>query len=89
VVNADGSRELVSAVLVAEGAATPAIREPDSRFAGWLAANKDHAETAGLGLWGVCGVESIAETAPAARAPNVPTSWGNGFWSGDAQTSDE
>jgi endonuclease YncB( thermonuclease family) len=87
VVNADGTRELVSAALVAEGAATPDIREPDSRFAGWLTANKDHAETAGLGLWGVCGVESITETAPAARAPYVPTSWGNGFWSGDTQTS--
>jgi endonuclease YncB( thermonuclease family) len=89
VVNADGSRELVAAALVAEGAATPDIRDPDSRFAGWLTANKDHAETAGLGLWGACETESATDSVPAVSAPYLPTSWGNGFSPGDIQSSED
>jgi endonuclease YncB( thermonuclease family) len=87
-VQEDGSRILVSAELVAEGAATPSIRRPDSRFAGWLAANMDHAATAGAGLWGACGATTTGDDAASGSAALVSfgrsvRGWSGAFWKGD------
>jgi endonuclease YncB( thermonuclease family) len=88
VVQDDGSRILVSAELVAEGAATPSIREPDTRFAGWLTANMDHASTAGAGLWGACGADSTTAAAPNANAVLVSSEFGAWGWT-SARWKDE
>ena len=51
----DGARVLVAAELAAAGAAVPAPTEPDTRFAGWIAASSAAAQFEGRGLWGACG----------------------------------
>jgi micrococcal nuclease len=51
----DGGRQLVAEALVAQGAAIPQIREPDTRFAGWLTAAAAAAKAKGAGVWGACG----------------------------------
>lgn len=86
VVQDDGSRILVSAELVAEGAATPSIRSPDSRFAGWLVANRDHATAAGAGLWGVCG--GTTANAPVSNVVLLSSGFGARGWSGARRKDD-
>jgi endonuclease YncB( thermonuclease family) len=51
----DGARLLVARELVAMGAAVPAPTEPDTRYAGWIAAAGAAAQATGQGLWGACG----------------------------------
>ncbi len=51
----DGVRVLVARELAAIGAAVPAPAEPDTRYAGWIAAAGAAAQATGQGLWGACG----------------------------------
>ena len=62
-VNQNGALTLVSARLVAQGAATVAVTAPDTRFDGWLRSLSASAETERTGLWGSCGEQ-------AARSPD-------------------
>ena len=68
----DGRYQLVSANLVAEGAAKARISEPNTRFSGWLMGGEAAAKAQGLGLWASCGapVTSGASTGqPASESP--------------------
>ncbi|HVL25666.1 MAG TPA: thermonuclease family protein [Thermomicrobiales bacterium] len=58
VANADGQPTLVSAQLVAQGAAKADISVPNTRFAGWLTQSQAQAQAADAGLWSTCGDES-------------------------------
>ncbi|MGB3327948.1 MAG: thermonuclease family protein, partial [Thermomicrobiales bacterium] len=67
----DGRYQLVSASLVAEGAAKANISEPNTRFSGWLMGGEAAAKAQGLGLWAGCGT---AGTSPAGGTAVTPTS---------------
>ncbi|MGH2560506.1 MAG: hypothetical protein ACRDJH_15700 [Thermomicrobiales bacterium] len=58
-----GGRRLVAQALVAQGAAVPAIKEPDTRFAAWLETARAMAEANGAGLWGACDASASPESA--------------------------
>ncbi|MBA2469129.1 MAG: thermonuclease family protein [Chloroflexia bacterium] len=68
----DGRYFLVSEALVAEGAATAGISEPNTRYEGWLLGSQSIAKAEGLGLWGACegAITDIAEP-QAAVAPTL------------------
>jgi endonuclease YncB( thermonuclease family) len=51
----DGTRVLAARELAAMGAVVPAPAEPDTRYAGWIAAASAAAQASGQGLWGACG----------------------------------
>jgi endonuclease YncB( thermonuclease family) len=67
----DGRYFLVSEALVAEGAATVGISDPNTRYEGWLLGSQSAAKAEGRGLWGACGDDSAAglPTQPEAIAP--------------------
>lgn len=71
-VDTDNGRRLVAEALVAQGAAVPAIKEPDTRFAAWLEAARANAEANGAGLWDACGTPTAA--APGASSRSI--TWG-------------
>ncbi|MDQ3654162.1 MAG: thermonuclease family protein [Chloroflexota bacterium] len=66
----DGRYFLVSEALVAEGAATVGISEPNTRYEGWLMGSQSIAKAEGLGLWGSC--EAVESGAPAQQAAIAP-----------------
>ncbi|MGC4189915.1 MAG: thermonuclease family protein [Thermomicrobiales bacterium] len=65
----DGRYQLVSANLVAEGAAKANISEPNTRFSGWLMGGEAAAKAQGLGLWASCGTPDAAGSASASTTP--------------------
>lgn len=66
----DGRYFLVGEALVANGAATVGISEPNTRYEGWLLGSQSIARSDGLGLWGACESEAAgASSQPAAIAP--------------------
>ncbi|MGC4108127.1 MAG: thermonuclease family protein [Thermomicrobiales bacterium] len=70
----DGRYQLVSALLVSEGAAAANISEPNTRFSGWLMGGEAAAKAQGLGLWASCGSAATTTTSPeAAGTTNIPT----------------
>ncbi|MER3439269.1 MAG: nuclease, partial [Chloroflexota bacterium] len=54
-VERDGTRVLVARELAAMGVVVPAPAEPDTRYAGWIAAAGAAAQATGQGVWGACG----------------------------------
>ena len=54
--DANGNRTLVSATIVANGAAIAAPEAPDLRFAGWLAGENLVAQQNATGIWAACDV---------------------------------
>lgn len=72
----DGRYYLVSEALVAGGAATVGISEPNTRYEGWLMGSQSIAKAEGLGLWGSCegnAVDSTTHQAAVAPASNRAT----------------
>ena len=72
----DGRYFLVAEALVADGAATVGISEPNTRYEGWLMGSQSIAKAEGRGLWGAC--EGSAADLPEhqsaiAPAPNRAT----------------
>jgi endonuclease YncB( thermonuclease family) len=61
----NGTRVLVAARLVEQGAVTARSVDPNIRYAGWLAASAATAKTASSGRWSAC-------QTPAASAPGDP-----------------
>jgi endonuclease YncB( thermonuclease family) len=57
-VDENGNRTLVSAMLVDQGALTAVPKSPDTRFTGWLAGEQLAASSSGAGLWATCQVTS-------------------------------
>lgn len=55
----DGRYALVAHQLVASGAATADISEPNTRFASWLRSADAAAQAEGLGIWGSCDQGSV------------------------------
>jgi len=73
--NSEGTYELVSALLVTEGAGRSGVTEPNTRFAGWLMGSESAARAQGLGLWKSCG-DATAGTSGGTGQPmafTVPT----------------
>ena len=79
--NSDGTYELVSAMLVSQGAARSGVTQPNTRFSGWLMGSESAAKAQGLGLWKSCGSGDTAAipdgnqphaTTPAPSAAIVP-----------------
>ncbi|MDQ3443104.1 MAG: thermonuclease family protein, partial [Chloroflexota bacterium] len=68
----DGRYFLVSEALVAEGAATVGISEPNTRYEGWLMGSQSIAKAEGRGLWGDCQGESTDTVAPLAAIAPAP-----------------
>jgi endonuclease YncB( thermonuclease family) len=71
----DGSQVLVSEALVAEGAATSGISEPNTRFAGWILGSESVAQAEGTGLWAACeeeGETTAPDTTGAILSPVSP-----------------
>jgi endonuclease YncB( thermonuclease family) len=71
----DGSQVLVSEALVAEGAATSGISEPNTRFAGWILGSESAAQAEGTGLWAACeeeGETTAPDTTGAILSPVSP-----------------
>ena len=66
----DGRYQLVSALLVSEGAATANVSEPNTRFSGWLMGGEAAAKAQGLGLWTSC---NAATTPATSGTTSVPT----------------
>lgn len=62
----DGRYFLVAEELVAQGAATAGISEPNTRYAGWLTGSESIARNEGRGLWGAC--QDEAADAPEQQA---------------------
>jgi len=60
--NSEGTYELVSAMLVSEGAARSGVTQPNTRFSGWLMGSESAAKAQGLGLWKSCGSGGSAAT---------------------------
>ncbi|MGH2532095.1 MAG: hypothetical protein ACRDJW_07275 [Thermomicrobiales bacterium] len=73
VVDDNRGRRLVAEALVVQGAAIPAIKEPDTRFAAWLEAARATAEANGAGLWGAC--DAPPETAAAGINWSIRGAW--------------
>ena len=69
----DGRYALVSASLVAEGAAQTRISEPNTRFSSWLLGSEAAAKAQGLGLWQSCGTGSDTTTATAINSTSQET----------------
>ena len=65
----DGRYFLVSEALVAEGAATAGISEPNTRYEGWLLGSQSIARAEERGLWGACEGDLAEVDAPRAIAP--------------------
>lgn len=66
----DGRYFLVSEALVAQGAATAGISEPNTRYEGWLVGSQSMAKAEGRGLWGACDdAAADSRVPPAAVAP--------------------
>lgn len=66
----DGRYQLVSALLVGEGAAMANISEPNTRFSGWLMGGEAAAKAQGLGLWATCGIGGTTTTTGAVTTPS-------------------
>ncbi len=60
--NSEGTYELVSAMLVSQGAARSGVTQPNTRFSGWLMGSESAAKAQGLGLWKSCGEDTPAAT---------------------------
>ncbi len=65
----DGRYGLVAHQLVAAGAATADISEPNTRFASWLRSADAAAQAEGLGLWGSCSQGSAPAGGTVAMQP--------------------
>lgn len=73
----DGRYELVSAMLVNQGAARAGVTEPNTRFSGWLMGSEAAAKAQGLGLWKSCGDSATTpaggeQQAPVAGTESIP-----------------
>jgi len=68
----DGRYFLVAEALVAEGAATVGISEPNTRYEGWLMGSQSIAKAEERGLWGACEGETAGTSVPLAAV--APTS---------------
>jgi endonuclease YncB( thermonuclease family) len=68
----DGRYFLVSEALVAEGAATVGISEPNTRYEGWLMGSQSVAKAEGRGLWGTCDGETADAPLQQAAVAPVP-----------------
>jgi len=65
----DGRYFLVSEALVAEGAATVGISEPNTRYEGWLMGSQSIAKAEELGLWDSCEAADSGAPQQAAVSP--------------------
>ncbi|MGB3305202.1 MAG: PT domain-containing protein [Thermomicrobiales bacterium] len=73
----DGRYEMVSAMLVNQGAARAGVTEPNTRFSGWLMGSEAAAKAQGLGLWKACGDSATTpaggeQQAPVAGTESIP-----------------